>query len=85
MFVIYWKRLGNEDNFCMRICFIFLMIILLIVAVMMMISAAQLYAAYLKAINIAFPDTFGCIGGFIIGFVASLFFLPPGDPREVNR
>ena len=81
MVIIYWKRLGAGDNFCQRICFIFMIVVLMVIYAFLMYTISQSYANYVAYTKITFPDIFGCVGAFIVGLPAALFFLPPGDPR----
>jgi len=62
------------------VCTIVSLVTLLVIAIMMMVSQATLYSRYAKTVNLAYPDIFGSIGGFIFG-VSTGFILLPTAPN----
>jgi len=82
-FVVYWNRIGQ--SFGMKMCMVIILVLLLVITALLLTQAAAQYKEYANTYHLAVPDTFGYLGGFLFGFLASLAFLPPGDPRQANR
>jgi len=74
MVALYWPKMGADWK--PKVCTIVSLVMLLIIAIMMMASQATLYSKYTKTVNLAYPDIFGSIGGFIFGVSTAFILLP---------
>lgn len=85
MYVYFWDRIG--DNYCARVCGLFLCTFLLVIGIYFLTSFAQPYKTYMKLAKIAFPDGNGFLGGAIFGFFLTWVFLRPttGSIRKSSR
>jgi len=77
MYIYYWNRIGSDDDWCCRVCGLFMMIFLLVIGIFFLTSFAAPYKNYAKLYSIAYPDTSGFIGGFLFGLPLSWVFMRP--------
>jgi len=52
-----------------------------------MVMAGAQYANVAKSFNLAAPDLYGCLGGFITGLISAFIFMRKticNDPNEAN-
>lgn len=77
MLLVYWNRFG--DNFCVKICAVFLMLFLVFVVCLLLSSTASMYTRRLMANKIMYPDVYAWIGGYLTGFFNSMWMLPPAE------
>ena len=80
MLLMYWERMG--DNFCLKICAVFMVVLVLIVAAMLLTSMASAYGKTLRLVYIAYPDPLGSVGGFLVGLFLSFCMLPQVDQGQ---
>ena len=58
---------------------VFMLILLMVIAIILMASQAQAYTTYMSLNHLKYPDTFGCMGGFIFGMLTGMFLLHRGN------
>ena len=79
MYCYYWDRLGTDEDWCRKVCGLFMMVFLLVIGIVFLVSFAQPYKNWAKFYRISYPDPMGYLGGFLFGFPMSwIFFAPTG-------
>jgi membrane associated rhomboid family serine protease len=80
LLMVYWHRIGGTT--CTKVCTIFMVVVVFVIATLLMTQSAQTSSKYTQVVSIMYPDLYGCIGGFLYGFLSSMFLLPREFKRE---
>ena len=75
MYIYFWNNIGQEEDWCRRVCGLFLCVFLLFIGIYFLTSFAQPYKIYMQAFKLAYPDTSGIFGGALFGFFLAWVFI----------
>jgi hypothetical protein len=74
--IIAWNWELTDDDFCKKLCTYLCTVALTGLVIIFMVIAGSQYAAVAKTFNLAIPDLFGCLGGFVTGLFSAFMLLP---------